>query len=233
VRTVSTYARRKGVLRPQRAPSVLDGLSPRAAAEGPTAKGKGKGKGKKGSKTGTGKGKGKGKKSKGKKGKKGKKGSKGKSAPGSRPGSREMAPVNGALAGVGAEELQRMAVTPAVERYLSELRGESTVGGWSIGLLRDSRPSRSRLCLCIVHPGSGIELAFRPDRVDGTAFAFRPRSGGAGDAGAGRAAAAAAAEFGFAEAHRHSYVQVKIIPHHETFSTTIQPPYSSTKGWII
>ena len=24
-----------------------------------------------------------------------------------------------------------------------------------------------------------------------------------------------------------------IIPHHETFSTTIQPPYSSTKGWII
>ena len=23
------------------------------------------------------------------------------------------------------------------------------------------------------------------------------------------------------------------IPHHETFSTTIQPPYRSTKGWII
>jgi hypothetical protein len=24
-----------------------------------------------------------------------------------------------------------------------------------------------------------------------------------------------------------------VIPHHETFSTTIQSPYSSTKGWII
>jgi hypothetical protein len=24
-----------------------------------------------------------------------------------------------------------------------------------------------------------------------------------------------------------------IIPHHETFSTAIQPPYSSTKGWVI
>jgi hypothetical protein len=23
---------------------------------------------------------------------------------------------------------------------------------------------------------------------------------------------------------------MKVIPHHETFSTTIQPPYSSTKG---
>jgi hypothetical protein len=24
-----------------------------------------------------------------------------------------------------------------------------------------------------------------------------------------------------------------LIPHHETFSTIIQPPYRSTKGWII
>jgi hypothetical protein len=24
-----------------------------------------------------------------------------------------------------------------------------------------------------------------------------------------------------------------LIPHHETFSTIIQPPYSSTKGWIM
>jgi hypothetical protein len=30
----------------------------------------------------------------------------------------------------------------------------------------------------------------------------------------------------------HLFAQV-IVPHHETFSTTIQSPYSSTKGWII
>jgi hypothetical protein len=26
---------------------------------------------------------------------------------------------------------------------------------------------------------------------------------------------------------------ISYIPHHETFSTTIQSPYSYTKGWII
>jgi hypothetical protein len=26
---------------------------------------------------------------------------------------------------------------------------------------------------------------------------------------------------------------VALIPHHETFSATIQPPHSSTKGWIM
>ena len=26
---------------------------------------------------------------------------------------------------------------------------------------------------------------------------------------------------------------VAMLSHHETFSTTIQPPYTSTKGWIV
>jgi hypothetical protein len=31
----------------------------------------------------------------------------------------------------------------------------------------------------------------------------------------------------------HGRPAPEVIPHHETFSTTIQPPYSSAKGWII
>jgi hypothetical protein len=39
--------------------------------------------------------------------------------------------------------------------------------------------------------------------------------------------------FGVGAESRRRADRRQLIPHHETFSTTIQPPHSSTKGWII
>jgi hypothetical protein len=84
------------------------------------------------------------------------------------------------------------------------------------------RRAPDRRAARVVLPASAAAL--KP----GTAYAWRVRTWSSGDANA--EACASGWSFGRFTTSLFGGFDAQVIPHHETFRTTIQSPYSSAKG---